>query len=461
MGHEPNGKVISNAEIIVHSNQIVQKYQEVCQKKKDLLIGIECEKIGVRALTGRTARYYGTRGYLAILKKLRDELGWKVIQEQNGTIFELERGRGTRITLESDGRIEFTGSPYQTIHDVAREFRIHRNEIQEISNIFQIAWLGLGFQPISQISEVQLIPKMRSILGIRYRMKRGLPQAQAWSKQTASVQVNFDYTSENNMFQRFRTIIRISPIIAAMFANSPFCYGKLSRYLSHRTHIALRTDPERFDLPRNFYEGNFGFKDWVEYCLDIPLMYFFRGNEYILPEPVITFRKFIEKGYQGHFPTIDDWYLHLSCIYPDARVRDYIEFRSCDSVPPDLVTAVAALVKGIVYDSHGYKQVQEMTWNWTYKEIANLRYAIAAQALQAEIKGKKVLEYAKQLLEIATHNLKKYHRLNENNEDESIHLMPIKDYVFVREKSPAECITEKWQGSWNKNIAKLIEWCRY
>ncbi len=461
MDKEPLEKDIDKSEIITKVSQIVKQYKAVCKSKKSLRIGIECEKLGVYRNSGKAARYYGKKGYLQVLKRLRDELGWQVTQLDNGDILELERGKGTRITLESDGRIEFTGSPYSTIHDVAREFRLHRNEIHEMSKLYNIAWLGLGFQPISRISEVELIPKLRSLLAIKYRQSHGMPYSQDWSKQTASIQVNFDYTSEKNMSNKFRTMVRIAPIITAIYANSPFCHGKTSKYLSYRTYISLKTDPERFTLPKLFYETHFSLDDWIEYSLDIPFMFFFRKGMPITPEKKLTFRKFMEHGYEGYFPTIEDYKLHSSYIYTDARLRDYIEFRNSDTVPPDLVPSVAALVKSIVDDQAGCKHVEDLTANWSYKDIINLRQNVARDALQATIKGKKVLDYAKELLEISTLNLKKHHHLNEKKEDESIYLMPIKEYIFVREKSPARYIAEKWQTDWNKNIGKVIEWCEY
>lgn len=420
------------------------------------LIGIEGEKIGVRR-NGRTASYNGKNGYLAVLGRLYEELGWEITKQNGKSIMELSRCR-TILALESDGRIELTGSPHHSIHDLAREFYIHQNEIAEISKIFGLSWLGIGYQPISRNKDIALIPKERTRLSTEYMQNKGNSSV-AWAKKTASIQVNIDYASQEDFAKKSRVMTKISPVITAMYANSPFSLGKFTGYMSFRNHIALKSDPERFIIPQSLYESEMNYQDWIEFCMDLPMMFLKRGEEWY--QPHMTFRQFVSEGYLDFRANIEDWETHLTTIYLPARMKKVIEFRNCDSVPPSLVPSVAALMKGLMYSDDALDSLDTMTKNWSYHEFCDLQHDASKLGLQATIHGKKLSDLAREILALATESLRQERIVDFDGHDESVFLESIKQYVLLYEKSPAEWIIEKWLGEWNKNFYPVLKWCQY
>jgi glutamate--cysteine ligase len=441
----------------ITKKDLKEYFLKSCKSKEQRLIGIEVEKFGVHTDTGRAITYFEENGARAIQAKLIEELGWKATEWQDKYITELERCC-TRLTLENDGTLELSGKTHKNIHDLSREFRLHQNEVNEISKLFKVSWLGIGNQPFSALSDIQLIRPARYAIIEKFLKGRGKLGAE-WLKKSASIQANVDFFSEEDAMRKFQTLLRISPILSGMFANSPMNNGKLTGYLSYRTHILQSVDPERFNLKKVFFSKNMGFDEWIDYCLDLPLLFIERGTEWIQLENC-TFGNFLEKGYQGYEATLEDWVLHLSAVYPDARLRSYIELRSCDSLPPKLVPAFAAMIKGLIYDDDTPDLIEKMTKAWTFEDHAESREAIAKDGLYAVVAGKRILDYARELILLATENLKKQ-SVAENIEDESIYLQPIKELVMVQEKSPARIIAEKWEGEWQKNPQRLLEWCSY
>ncbi|MBI5152306.1 hypothetical protein HZA39_02130, partial [Candidatus Peregrinibacteria bacterium] len=363
--------------------------------------------------------------------------------------------------LEADGRLEMCSKPRTSLHDLAHEFRFYNHEITEVSKIFGIAHLGIGVEPFHKSDEVSFCPKARySILKKFYKNSSALCD---WLKIVNGIHVNFDYTSEQDAIRKSQLMWRASSILAAMFAFSPIQNNKPAEYLDTRLTITNKFDSSRTNLHKEFLRKDFSFKKWLDFCLDQKIFYIMREGKPIYPKK--TFREFIEKGVAAAgdcpriFPTIRDFNLHLKSIWLEIRIRKYIEFRAIDSVPPFLVMAGPALVKGLLYSEESMAAVEKLIGDLSFEELMQLREDVIKENLQAPLRKKKVLDYAKELLTIASDNLKSFKNLNEKGEDESVYLEPLKEFVLIKEKSPARYVLEKWQGEWDKSPAKLIEWC--
>jgi len=449
--------LIGEEKEVISSDALVKYYQNSCSHDKELAIGLEYERSGIYSDILKPVSYkgsWGRKGYLDILKRLNEELGWEIVWQENGDIKELKRS-GTRITLETDGRLEMASKPRVSLHDLAHEFMFYNREITEVSKIFGITQLGIGVQPFHKASEISFYEKGRGpeVSG----MYKNNPFAVDWLKKANGLHLNFDYLSEQDAIRKTQLILRLGSIIAAMFSFSAINNGENAGSLDYRLVIVNGYDPKRTALQKEFLRKDFSFKKWVDYCLDLPIMYIMRDGKHIHPKK--TFRKFIEKGYKGFIPTIRDFNLHLKSVWNEVRIRKYIEFRSVDSVPPFLVMSAPALIKGLLYSENAMTAASKLVGDFNYDELMELRDGVIKESLMAVIRGKRVLDYAKELISIAGENLKSFKNLNEKEEDESIYLEPIKDFIFVKEKSPARIVLGKWEGEWNKNSVKLIEWC--
>jgi glutamate--cysteine ligase len=424
-------------------------------------IGIEVEKIGLYYENSKPPTYGGKRGYLAILGKMYEELGWEIVSQQGKRISSMKRGNAY-LHLESDGRIELAGSPHESIHDLAREMRIHQNEIAEISKIYGIVWIGCGYHPFSRNKDITDISDARKDMLLNYFNKHkekhndfGL----AWFKKTSGIHVNIDYKDEADFARKNKVLTRISPILTAMFANSPFSKKKFTGYMSFRSHVAHANALPQFDIPKDLYDSEYSYDDWINHVLDLPLVTLERDGKWYAPE--CTFREFMNNGYDNFTANINDFDLHTKTAWKDIKSKNVIELRFLDSLPPSLIPSVGALIKGLVYDEYNLKKLEDITAGWSHGDFMQLRGDAAKLGLQATIDGKSALDIATDFIEMAEMALKKDRIRNIQNLDESIYLDPIKEFVLIHRKSPAEWLVENWHGKWRKSFYPVIDWLQY
>jgi len=428
----------------------------------DPRIGIEVEKIGLYYEKSSPPTYGGKRGYLAVLGALYEQLGWEIVKQKGKNITSMKRGRAF-LHLESDGRIELAGSPHDSIHDLAREMRIHQNEIAEISKIFGIVWIGSGYHPFVKSADIQGIGSDRKQIILDYfkasKKAAGNDYGLAWEMKASGIHVNLDYSDEKDFALKNRVFMRISPIITAMFANSPFSKRAFSGYMSFRSHVSHNTSLSQFDIPQELYDSEFNFDDWIEHLKSLPLLMIRREDKWLKPN--CTFSKFLDKGYEGYSPCMDDYELHLKTAWKDVKSKTVIELRFIDSLPPYLIPSVAALVKGLAYDQGNLEILDDMTKNWSHEDFMNLRQDVAKYGLQATFDGEPILNIAKKLIEMSKSALKSDRVWNIENNDESLYLRGIEDFVFIKGKSPAEWLVENWTGKWRKSFYPVVDWLQY
>lgn len=419
-------------------------------------IGTEYEKVGIDRNTAKAIPYSGPRGVEFILRELIDRFGWEP-EQQDGHIIALARDNA-QITLEPGGQIELSGEPCESIHCTHGEFTQHIRELLEVADRLDIVFLGLGMQPVSRLEEIEWVPKKRYRIMAPYMLKVGT-LGQRMMKQTATVQANIDYHNEKDAMAKFRTGMGLTPILIAMFANSPISDGQLNGYRSFREHIWTDTDKDRSGLLKFAFFPDVSFAHYVEYALDVPMYFIVRRGEYI-DMTGLTFRQFLQHGYQGQRATIEDWSDHLTTLFPETRIKRYIEVRSADSQPPQLMPALPALVKGVFYDSDCLQAAWDLVKGWSWDERMEIYLASHCDALAARIKRYTLLDLAKELFQIAWEGLRRQAVLNTQGDDETIYLSPLKT-LLSEGKCPADVLIEKWEGELQHDIKKLIAYTAY
>jgi glutamate--cysteine ligase len=419
-------------------------------------VGTEYEKVGIDRNTGKAIPYSGRRGVEFILQQLIERFGWEP-EEQEGRVIALSRGNA-QITLEPGGQIELSGKPCDSIHCTYAEFTQHIRELLEVAEPADIVFLGLGMQPVSRLDEIEWVPKKRYRIMGPYMLKVGT-LGQRMMKQTATVQANIDYLDEKDAMAKFRAGMGLTPILIAMFANSPICEGQLTGYRSYREHIWTDTDRSRSGLLKFAFLPDVSFRHYVEYALDVPMYFIIRNHDYI-DMTGLTFRQFLERGARGHRATIEDWHDHLTTLFPETRIKRYIEVRSADSQPPELMPALSALIKGVFYDADCLQAAWDLVKNWTWDERMEVYLDSHRDALSARIRRYALFDLAKELFQIAWEGLRRQKVLNGQGEDETIYLNPLKTLLFLG-KCPADVLIEKWEGELQQDIKKLIAYTAY
>ncbi|OGX06622.1 MAG: hypothetical protein A3G87_03300 [Omnitrophica bacterium RIFCSPLOWO2_12_FULL_50_11] len=430
-------------------------FQKYAKPEGTERIGIECELFGVHRETGEALPYSGVIGIEAVLNKLASEFGYEGIHEKGHTIG-LKKGN-TIISLEPGGQIELSAEPISNLHQAKAqldEFFFHLRTVAHF--LGPIAWLGSGIHPFSPLNRIPWVPKQRYQIMARYLARRGR-KAHDMMKRTATNQINFDYHSEEDAIEKMRLVLVVTPIAAAMFANSSLSQGKLSGYLTERLYIWQNTDPDRCGLILNMICENCKFEDYLNYVLDVPMMFIVRGAKWIVTRN-LTFRKFIQNGYQGIRPTESDFELHLSTIFTDARFKQYLEIRGMDGQRSHLISSVYAFWKGILYDGEARRAAKHLVQRFREKDIRNLHQQVERLGLRARIRGERVLELARELVRISEKGLKAQRHLNEQEEDERIYLLPLKEEVLKTARTPAEQVAHLWQESFKRDRRAVIDY---
>jgi glutamate--cysteine ligase len=421
------------------------------------MIGTEYEKVVVDRATGRAAPFSGPRGIETLLRELARRYGWEP-REENGRTVALAR-EGASITLEPGGQLELSGVQCPNIHCAHEELRTHVREVVSVGTDLGLASLGLGIQPVSTVDEIEWVPKRRYAIMGPYMTRVGT-LGQRMMKQTATVQANIDYSDERDAMQKLRVGMGIAPLVNAMFANSSVSEGRLNGYMSYRGHIWTDTDPARCGLLPFVFRDGAGFGDYVDWALDVPLYFILRNGSYVTDVTGIPFRRFLRDGAAGTRATMDDWNLHLTTLFPEVRLKGYIEIRSADSQPPERMLALPALVKGVFYTADCLDAAWDLVKRWSFEEHVALYRDVHREALLARFRGIKVLELARELYAIGEEGLRRQAVFDEEGRDERVYLERLGEQLD-RGRSPARVIAEKWVGEWNRQAEPLIRYAEY
>ena len=419
-------------------------------------VGTEYEKLGVYAATGRAVPYDGPQGIETVLKALADRYGWEPKLE-NGRVIALYRDNAT-VTLEPGSQLELSGEQCANVHCAAEEFATHTREINSIGNELGIVFLGLGIHPVSALDDIATVPKKRYRIMAPYMAtvgKLGLRMM----KQTATVQANLDYSDEEDAMTKLRVSMGITPIVTAMFANSSVSEGQLNGYMTLRGHIWTDTDPARSGLLRFVFNESTGFDQYIQWALDAPMYFVIRNGEYI-DLTGMPFRHFLANGHAAIRATTDDWTLHLTTLFPEVRLKTYLEFRGADSQPPHLVLAVPALLKGVLYERDCIMAAWDLVKRWTWEERLEIYHDAHRHGLQARIGRISLLDLSRELLTISREGLRRQAARNSRDEDETIYLERLDEQLHAGVSS-AQVTADNWEGSWNRDIARLIAFSSY
>ncbi|MEM6897904.1 MAG: glutamate--cysteine ligase, partial [Pseudomonadota bacterium] len=362
---------------------LVTYLESGCKPKSDWRIGTEHEKFGYNSETLLPLPYDGPCSIRAMLEGLRDGFGWSPLEEA-GQIIGLTKG-GANISLEPGGQLELSGAPLTTIHETCDEVNEHLDEVKTVADRIGAGFIGLGAAPVWSHDQMPMMPKGRYKLMDAYMGKVGTTGT--WMmRRTCTVQVNLDFSSEADMVQKMRVALAMQPIATAIFSNSPFWEGKPNGHKSWRARIWRGLDAARTGMLPFVFEDGFGFERWVDYVLDVPMYFVYRDGVYIdaLGQ---SFRDFLAgklPALQGETPTLSDWADHLTTVFPEARVKKFIEMRGADGGPWRRLCALPAFWVGLTYDQGALDAAWDMVKGWSAEARDALRVAASVDGLAAE-----------------------------------------------------------------------------
>ena len=447
----------SGGGLIERHEQLAEYLASGCKPKSDWRIGTEHEKFGYLQDSLGPLPYDGPRSIKAMLEGLQKRFGWDPVLEGDN-IIGLTKG-GANVSLEPGGQLELSGAPLETIHQTCDEVNDHLREVKAVSDEIGVKFIGLGAAPEWMHEEMPLMPKGRYKLMNSYMEKVGT-MGTAMMRRTCTVQVNLDFGSEADMVQKLRVSLALQPVATALFANSPFFEGKVNGHKSWRAKIWRHLDADRTGMLPFVFEDGMGFERWVQWVLDVPMYFVYRDGKYINALGM-SFRDFLKgelPALPGEKPTLSDWADHLTTVFPEARIKQFIEMRGADGGPWRRLCALPAFWVGLMYDQNSLDAAWDLCKNWAAEQRDALRVAASIDGLQAKVDGINMHDLAREVVAISEAGLKARARAGAGGllPDETHFLNAVKETIETG-KTPADELLDRYNGDWNGDISKIYD----
>lgn len=437
-------------------DELVAWFEQGNKPKELFRIGTEHEKFAFSLSGNQPVPYEGPRSIRALLEGMQMLLGWEPIMEGDNIIGLVDVTGGGAISLEPGGQFELSGATVETVHHTHFELMAHLAQLREVAGPLGIGFLGLGMTPKWTRADMPVMPKGRYRIMTAYMPKVGQYGLDMMYR-TCTVQTNLDYSSEADMVKKLRVGLALQPVATALFAASPFTEGKPNGFLSFRSEIWRHTDPHRTGMLPWAFEPGMGFERYADYALDVPMYFVKRGERYI----DVSGRSFRDL-LAGKFPmlpgeraTMSDWANHLSTIFPEVRLKRFLEMRGADAGPWRRLPALPAFWVGLIYDDEALDAAWDLVKSWTAEERQKLRDDVPSLGFAATIRGRSMLELARECLELARKGLARRDRVDQNGCDETRFLEQIDDFA-ERGITPAEELLEKFYGPWGGSVEPVF-----
>ena len=422
-------------------------------------LGTEHEKIPFYRADSSPVPYQGGRGIRALLEGMQERTGWEPIIEGDHPIGLADEAGGGAISLEPGGQFELSGAPLETLHETARETAQHLADAKAVGESLGIGFLTLGMSPLWTRAQTPVMPKARYRIMTDYMPKVGSLGLDMMYR-TSTVQVNMDYASEADMVKKLRVSLALQPVATAIFANSPFTDGKPNGYLSMRSNIWLDTDKDRTGMIAFAFEDGFGYEAYVDWALDVPMYFVKRDATYHDVAGASFHDLFAGRLAQlpGERATRSDWANHVSTLFPEVRLKRYLEMRGADVGNAEHIVALSAFWTGLLYDETSLDGAWELVKSWSAEDREQLRADVPKQALKARIAGRSVQDVARDALALSRAGLQRRGYRDDSGRDETRHLTYAEEIV-TSGRTQAERLLELYHGRWNGSVMPAFKEC--
>ena len=442
---------------IVSRDQLVESLSSGCKPRADWRVGTEHEKFGFTLDGHAPVPYDGPRGIEALLRAMEGLLGWGPITDDGRIIGLLDPVGGGAISLEPGGQFELSGAPLETIHQTCKEVTAHLAQVRECATPLGLGFLGLGGSPEWTLAETPRMPKSRYGIMTDYMPKVGSHGLDMMYR-TCTIQANLDFSDEADMVTKMRVGVALQPIATALFANSPFTDGRPNGLQSWRSWIWLDTDPDRTGMLPFVFEDGFGFERYVDWALDVPLYFVKRGDIYHNVAGA-SFRDLMAgklDALPGETATLSDWNNHLTTLFPEVRLKKFIEMRGADGGPGRRICALPALWVGLMYEQASLDAAWQLIKDWTEAEREALRAAVPMRGLDTPFRNRTVREIADDMVTLARDGLKRRARVDTDGNDETIFLASLEEIVASGE-TPAQTLLREYETRWDGKIDPIYD----
>ncbi len=423
----------NSSEIIKNKSQLIEYFIDGIKKENNQKIGVEHEKFLFNKKDLKRIDYNQLKQVFKILEN-RD---WKPEYEKD-KIIGLKR-ENQKITTEPGFQYELSGAPFKNIHSVCSENSSHFNELKEVFNSSSIATSSIAYDPFNKLIDVPKSPKERYKI-MTFEMPKGGKLSLDMMYKTAGIQINYDYTSEENFEKKFKIGNYLAPLTIALFANSPFNENKFSGFLSYRSKVWQETSRGGI-MPIAFEKVNF--EKYMDHAINYPILFLKKNGKYYSPNGQ-TFKDFLNGNLiflKGEKPTLEDFENHLGTIFTEIRLKQVVEFRSLDTCNFSCICNGPSFFTGLIYGS--LDETYEIIKNWKKEEVMEAYLNSPKQGLNTLLQDKKLVDWAKIFLDLSKKGLEKRNELNKSGKNETIYLKHIEE-IISNKKTRAEMLIDHY-----------------
>jgi glutamate--cysteine ligase len=435
-------------------DDLVRHLSDGSKPRDEWRIGTEHEKFVYDLRTHKPLDYEGKPGIRGLLEGMR-RFGWQDVNEGEN-IIGLSQNAAS-LSLEPGGQFELSGAPLKSVHETCAEVNTHLEQVREVAGEIGAGVIGLGFAPNWTMAETHQMPKGRYKI-----MRRYMPMVGGYGHEmmfrTCTVQVNLDFSSEADMVKKFRVGLALQPVATALFANSPFREGKPSGFLSYRSQVWTDVDNDRAGMLPWVFEDGMSFERYVDYALDVPMYFVYRDGKYI-DVAGKSFRDFLARKIpevKDIEPTMADWADHLTTIFPEVRLKKFLEMRGADGGSWRRICGLPALWVGIYYDQVALDAAWDLVKDWTAEDRQAMRSAVPVQGFQTPFRNTNVGALAKRMIEISSAGLIRRASHDSAGMTEDGFLNPLRELVD-RGYTRAEELLRHFHGEWKGDMAPLFK----
>jgi len=448
--------LVAGADPISGYDDLVSYIEAGEKPKADWRIGTEHEKFPFRTQDRTPIPYEGEKGIRAMLEGMT-RFGWQPVHEGDHIIGLTCPDSLANVSLEPGGQFELSGAPLEMLHQTCSEVHDHLAQVKEVGGELDICFLGTGFTPDWAREDIPVMPKGRYGIMTEYMKKVGTYGLDMMYR-SCTVQVNLDWSAESDMVKKFRVALALQPIATALFANSPFTEGKPNGFTSFRSQIWTDTDKARTGMLPFVFEDGFSYERYVDYALDVPMYFVYRDGTY---HDVTgkSFRDFMAgklEGFEGEMPTIGDWSNHLTTIFPEVRIKKFMEMRGADSGPWNSICALPAIWVGLLYDGGVLDAAWDMVKKWTPDTREELRWEVPKTALATKAAGINVMDIAREMVDMSRAGLKARGQTDGVGADETIFLSTLEE-ILDKGKTRADEQLDAFNGRWGGKIDPIYD----
>lgn len=453
---------VSDETPIASRDELVAWFEKGCKPPSEFRLGTEHEKFVYYTADHSPVPYLGrpeagVGGIRTLLEGMQRATKWSPIEDNGCLIGLFEEGGGGAISLEPGGQFELSGAPLDNVHATASELDQHLADAKRVAARDGMAFLGLGMSPQWSLAQTPVMPKSRYKIMTNYMPKvgsRGLDMMY----RTCTVQVNLDFASEADMVLKTRVSLALQPVATALFANSPFTEGKPNGRLSERSEIWRDTDNQRAGMMPFFFETGMGFERYVDYALDVP-MYFVKRGAIYHDVAGASFRDLLAgklAALPGEQATLSDWANHLSTIFPEVRLKRYLEMRGADVGGREHILGLSAFFVGLLYDGAALTAAWDLAKQWSAQQRQTLRDEVPTLGLEARIGGRSLRDIARDALAISRQGLSNRRRKDARGLDEGRYLDGL-DARVASGRVAARLWLDKYEGEWRRSVSPIFE----